>query len=385
VAFPVSGLFLDALRGGQYQSVTQADIYYNNDYIETVDVTHGTITVDRTARIRRSCSVTLASPSYIPLFAGSSLSPYGAELRIKMGIRYPTGKVEVVPMGIFSIYSVSWTDGEGSIPTITGYDYGKRIDDAQFAHSIDRSGRGAFSLITQLIQNILFAEVVIDDSLVDYVLPGGTVFDNNRWDCLQSLLEPMGAEGYFDVVGNFIVQPVPMVTAATTDEDISWTVDAGPNGVLVSANRSVTREGSFNFVTALGSATSDTGDPPIGYAADTNPASPTYWGPASSIPDGPFVFTPFGFVTLRYENSAMTTSAQCTAAAKAQLAQVLGVQRTLDFTSAPNPTLEGGDIVKVVYQDGKSEYHLLDTINISLNSDSFSATTRSTIGQLPTS
>lgn len=385
MAFPVSGLFLDAIRGGQYQSVATVDIYYSGVFVQTLPISSGSITIDRTAHIRRMCSITIGSPAFIPLFAGSSLSPYGTEMHIKMGIIYPTGKTETVPMGIFSIYSISWTDGDGSIPTITGYDYGKRIDDAQFAHSIDRSGRGAFELITQLIQNILFADVVIDDTLVDYTLPGGSIFDNNRWDCLQSLLDPMGAEGFFDVQGNFIVQAVPMVSATTTDEEISWTVDAGEGGVMVSASRTVTREGCYNFVTALGAATSDTGDPPIGYAADTDPTSPTYWGPATSVPDGPFVFTPFGFVTLRYENSAMTTSAQCTAAAKAQLAQVLGVQRSLDFSSAPNPTLDGGDIIKVVYQDGKSEYHLLDVINISLSSDSFTAQTRSTIGQLPSS
>jgi uncharacterized protein DUF5047 len=383
MAFPVSGLFLDALRGGQYQNVVTADLYYSGNFIATLPVTAGSISIDRTAHVRRSCSVTIGSPSFIPLFAGSSLSPYGSEIRIFMGIQYPAGNVELVPMGIFEIYSIAWTDGDGSIPTVTGYDYGKRIDDAVFAHSVDRSGRDAFSILEQMIDNIVFADVIIDDTLENYTLPGGSVFDDNRWDCIQKVLDPMGAEAFFDVQGNFIVQPVPSVTSATTDDDISWTVDCGPTGVLVSANRTVTREGCYNFVTAMGSSTTDTGAPPVGYAADTDPTSPTYWGPASSVPDGPFIFTPFGFVTLRYQNDAMTTSAQCTAAAKAQLAQVLGVQRSLDFTSAPNPTLDGGDIIKVVYQDGSSEYHLLDTISVDLNAGSFSANTRSKTVVLP--
>ena len=385
MAFPVSGRFLDALRGGQYQSVVTADVYYSGNFIATLPVSGGSITIDRTAHIRRSCTVTIASPSFIPVFAGSALSPYGTEIRIFMGIKYPDGRTEMVPMGIFEVYSVTWTDGEGSVPTVTGYDYGKRIDDAQFAHSIDRSGRDAFGLIQQLIENILFADVLIDDSLVNFTLPGGSIFDDNRWDCLQACLDPMGAEGFFDVQGNFIVQPVPSVTSATTDDDTAWTVDCGPTGVLVSATRTVSREGCYNFVTAMGSATTDTGTPPIGYAADTDPTSPTYWGPASSVPDGPFIFTPFGFVTLRYTNDALTTSAQCTTAAAAQLAQVLGVQKSLDFSSAPNPTLEAGDIVKVVFQDGTAEYHLLDTIHVDLGSSSFSAGTRSKTVQLPSS
>lgn len=383
MAFPVSGLFLDAIRGGSYQNVVEAEVWYANVYVATLPISSGSITVDRTAHVRRSCTVTIGSPAYIPLFAGSSLSPYGSEIRIKQGIKFPDGSREMVPMGIFEVYSVTWTDGEGSIPTITGYDYGKKIDDAQFHKAIDRSGRDAFSLLTELIQNIVFADIILDDSLENYNLPGGSVFDSSRWDCIQTILDPMGAEGFFDVQGNFIVQPVPVVSSATTDDDISWTVDCGPSGVLVSATRTVTREGCYNFVTALGSATTDTGPPPIGYAADTDPTSPTYWGPAGSVAGGPWIYTPFGFVTLRYENSTMTTSAQCTKAAQAQLSQVLGVARSVDFSSVPNIALDGGDIVKIIYQDSKFEYHIVDSLSISLTADSFTAQTRSTVGQLP--
>jgi len=224
----------------------------------------------------------------------------------------------------------------------------------------------------------------VDDSLITYNLPGGTSMDGNRWDLIQQVLDPMGAEGFFDVHGNFIVQPVPSITENTTDDDVDWTIDAGEGGVLVAAHHTISREGVYNFVTATGTSTNDTGDPPIGYAADTNPTSPTYWGPPSSIPNGPFIFTPFGDVVLRYENSNMTTNAQCAAAAKAQLAQVIGVNKSLDLTTAPNPALDAGDIVKVVYPDGRFEYHLIDTINISLDASSFTCATRSTIGSLLT-
>lgn len=383
MAFPVSGHFLDALRGGQYLSVCTADIYYSGVYITTVPVSDGSITIDRTGNTRRSCSVTIASPQYIALFASSTLSPYGSELRINMGIQFPDQHVEMVPMGRFEIYSVSWTDASGSIPTITGYDYGKKLDDAVLAHSIDRSGTGAIDTVTNFVQDVVLTDVIADIDLVDYSLPGGTIFDNNRWDLINSVLLPMGAEGFFDVQGNFIIQPVPQVTSATTDDDIAWAIDVGPTGVMVNASRTVSREGTYNFVTAVGTATTDTGDPPIGYAADNDPSSPTYWGPASSVPNGPFQNTPFGDVVLRYENSAMTTSAQCTAAAKAQLAQVIGVARTLSLDTVPNITLDAGDIVRVDFINSNSEYHLIDVINVDINMGSFSCQTRSTIGQLP--
>lgn len=381
--FPVSGRFLDAIRGGQYRTAVQADIYYNGSFIVTLPITGGNVVIDRTSHVRRTLTATIASPAFIPLFASSAISPYGTEVRLSMGITFPDRRTEMVPMGRFEVYSISWSDGAGSIPTLTGYDYGKKLDDAVMAHAIDRSGAAALDMITHFVQDVLFCEVIADDSLKNYVLPGGSIFDNNRWDCIQQVLDPMGAEAFFDVFGNFIIQPIPSVTSSTTDDDIVWTIDAGPNGVMVDANRTVSREGTYNFVTAVGTATTDTGPPPIGYAADNDPASPTYWGPASSVPDGPFVSTPFGDVVLRYENDKMTTSAQCTAAAKGQLAQVLGVSKTLALDCAPNVALDAGDIIKVVFLNAKSEYHLVDSITIDIGSASFAATTRSTIGQLP--
>jgi hypothetical protein len=382
--FPVSGRFLDAIRGGQYIWVVQADVYYSNDYITTVPLTGGSITIDRTAHVKRSCTVTVGDPSFIPLFTASALSPYGSELRIYAGIRYPSQDTEMIPLGIYTIYSITWDESEGSLPQVTGYDYGKKIDDAVLAHAVDRGGFDAINLLAALIQNEVEADLVIDESLLTYTLPGGTSMDGNRWDCIQQVLDPMGAEGFFDVHGNFIVQPVPQVTSETTDEDVDWTVDAGEGGVLVSAQHTITREGVYNFVTATGTSTSDTGDPPIGYAADTNPTSPTFWGPASSVPNGPFIFTPFGDVVLRYENTNMTTNSQCTLAAKAQLAQFIGVNKSLDLSAAPNIGLDAGDIIKVVLPDGRFEYHLIDNINLSLGGDSFTMQTRSTIGTLLT-
>jgi hypothetical protein len=382
--FPVSGRFLDAIRGGQYQLVVQADIYYSNNFIVSLPVVGGSITVDRTAHVKRSCSVTIGNPGFVPLFTASALSPYGSELHIYMGIKYPSGWSDLVPMGIFTVYSIDWDESDGSLPQVTGYDYGKKIDDAVLAHAIDRSGFEAFGLLAQFIQNEVESDVIIDDSLEDYNLPGGTSMDGNRWDAIQTVLDPMGAEGFFDVHGNFIIQPVPQVTAETTDEDVDWEIDAGEGGVLVSAKHTISREGVYNFVTATGTSTNDTGDPPIGYAADTNPQSATYWGPATSIPNGPYIFTPFGDVVLRYENTNMTTNAQCAKAAKAQLAQFIGVNKSLDLSSAPNFALDAGDIIKVTYPDERFEYHLVDNVSIALDGSSFSLTTRSTIGSLLT-
>src|SRR5262249_17962892 len=129
MAFPVTQRFLDAIRSGSYIWVAQADVYYSGNFIQTVPLNDGSITIDSTANLRPSCSVTVGDPNFIPLYAASALAPYGTELRIFMGVQFPDESQELVPMGIFEVYAVQWNEADGVLPVVTGYDYGKRIDD----------------------------------------------------------------------------------------------------------------------------------------------------------------------------------------------------------------------------------------------------------------
>lgn len=381
MGFPVTDAFLSAIRSG-YVSHAQVDIYYQGNYISTAPITDGSVTVDRTSNTRRSCQLTIGDPTFVPLYASSTLAPYGAELHIYQGLKYPSGTVEMCPLGVFQIEDVSWDDATGALPQVTGYDRGKAIERAAYKVASDRAGQSAISAISSAITEVLpTATVTVDQSLVDYTLPGGTIASGSRWDCVNAWANAMGAEVFFDVFGNAVVQTIPVVDSSTTDDSVYWTVDAGPNGVLVGAPRKVSRGGVYNFVVATGSNTTGNGDPPIGFAADTNQNSPTYWGPTSNIPNG-LALGAFGDVVYQYTNNNLTTADQCATAARGQLKQFLGLAKSLDFTCAPHPGLQEGDIIKVVYTSGKTEYHLVDRLNIPLVTGKFSGSTRSTIGQL---
>ncbi len=219
--------------------------------------------------------------------------------------------------------------------------------------------------------------MLIDPTLTDYTLPGGSVFDSERWDAVQTIAAGMGAEAYFDVYGNVVVVKIPELTQGMTAADAVWIVDAGESGVLVSAKRGVTRTGVFNAVAAQGVSTNGNGAPPIGFAADTDPRSPTYWGPASALPYGPYTVTPFGQSVFRYTNNLLTTSGQCQTAAAGQLANFLGLARSLSWESAPNPGLDGGDIILAEYLSGQSELHLVDRLTVPLGAgQKFGGSTR---------
>jgi hypothetical protein len=340
--------------------------------------------------------VTIGDPNFYPTFAGSPLAPYGAELNIKWGVAFPDGTTESVSLGWFRIQDVEQEtapgQSNGGLPVVQFFDRSQAVDDASFLDPIDRGGWGVKSLLTHLIQDVVpYAGVSITPGLVDGTVPGGVTFDNARWDAVATCAGYLLADAYFDVNGNLAVVPVPTLTQSTPASAAVWTMDAStpaavaagasPTGVLVSAKRTVSRAGVYNGVSAYG-ATTGSAAPPTGYAVDTDPRSPTYFGPTPNY-GNPSPSSNFGAQLYRYQNNLLTTNAQCAAAAQTQLANFLGLARSLSFTTCPNPALEAGDIVKVIYPDGRTELHLLDSFTIPLGpSSQFSGSTRTLTYQL---
>lgn len=389
----VSARFLAALRG-PYSRIVTADLWYNQALVVSgLPIVDGSITVDRTSKTRRSGTITIGDPTFFPTFANSPLAPYGAELNIKWGIAYPDGSAETVSLGWFRIEDVTQetapSQSNGGLPVLTLFDRSQALSDASFVDPIDRGGWDVMFLLTRLVQDVVpYAAVNFASGLTTGTVPGGTVFDSARLDAVASCAGYLNAEAYFDVNGAIQVVPVPALTQSTPTSAAVWTADASTaaavaagasaTGVLVSAKRTVSRTGVYNLVAAYGASTGQAA-PPTGYACDTDPRSPTYFGPsATGNPVGPF-----GASVYRYQNNLLTTSAMCATAAQTQLNNYLGLARSLSFQTCPNPALEAGDIIQVIYPDGKTELHLLDSFTIPLGpSSTFSGTTRTLTYQL---
>ncbi|MEU7096050.1 DUF5047 domain-containing protein [Kitasatospora aureofaciens] len=392
----VSARFLTALRG-PYNYVVTADLWYSRALVvSNLPIVDGSISVDRTSKVRRSGTVTIGDPTFFPTFANSPLAPYGAELNVKWGIAYPDGTTERISLGWFRIQDVSQetapAQSSGALPVVTFMDRSQAVDDASFVDPIDRSGWDVKPLLTHLVQDVVsYAGVSFASGLTSGTVPGGTVFDGSRWDAVTACAGYLNADAYFDVTGNVTVVPVPVLSQSTPTSAAVWTMDASTpaavaagassSGVLVSAKRTVSRAGVYNCVAAYGASTGS-GSPPTGYACDTDPRSPTYFGPSPNY-GNPATSSNFGAQVYRYTNNLLTTPAQCAAAAQTQLANFLGLARSLSFTVCPNPALEAGDIIQVIYPDGKAELHLLDSFTIPLGpSSTFSGSTRTLTYQL---
>lgn len=381
--------FLAASKGS-HTVTARADVYYAGGFVTSVPLVSGTVNVDRTSDNCRSGTAIVGDPSFAPTFVNSPLAPYGAELRLQYGLTLDSGLTEWVQLGVFTLDETDCEDSTGDLPELTFYDRSKVLQRCNFRGDGNWGGMGVRACITQLVQNPFpkdknIPKVIFDPALgsTDQKIPGGTLFasgDGSRWQTTQLLCGWLNAEGRFGADGNFYVMPISTLIGVASPVAV-WEFDAGVGGTLIQAKRGIARTGCYNFVWCQG-VVNQNAPSPVGWAFDTDPRSPTFWGTHRNDGDTKYV-QPFGPSVLYVQNDQLLTSAACTAYAQQQLSQVLGLARSLDFTAAPMPGLEAGDIVKVTYKNGQYEYHLLDQFSIPLGTGgNFTGTTRTQTYQI---
>lgn len=348
---PPSSRFLPALAYS-HRVVTRVQLVLTDGTEQWLDHTGGTITVDRGQSPRRTCQVTCADVSLIPRTAADKVSVYGSRLRVFRGIGYGDGSEEVAPVGVFRVDDVQGDPDRGPV-TISGSGLEAVIADDVLKAPVTvlSASTTAVGGIQQLILATMPNAVIINRA-VDATV-GTMSWDQqaNRWDACQTLATALGAEIYCDAAGQFIIAPLPDLTGGS----VVWEVAAGEGGVLVSANRGMSRVGVYNSVTAYGENVTDNAAPVQATVEDTDPSSPTYVG------------GPFGRVTTFYNSATLTTTALCTSAATQKLKDSLKPNAIADITSLPNPLLEPGDVIRVIYADGTRELHQVSAFPLSLD------------------
>jgi hypothetical protein len=145
-----------------------------------------------------------------------------------------------------------------------------------------------------------------------------------------------------------------------------WQIGRGPGGAKSSSRRGVTRSKTWNAVAVTGQPGGDL--PPVyAVARDTDPASRTRYG------------GPFGKRPRFYTTSLITTTAQAQAVADAQLAQYLGVARTLSVSAPPNPGLDAGDVITAEVAADEWQRHITEAFTLPLGLGTVGIDTRSNV------
>lgn len=367
---PVSDRFLAAVRSShsivsRARLVTPGQTGVDPTGVD-LRMVEGSVTLDGSAAIRGTLSLTLAEPW--PRGTGVDLVvPYGSEIAVSRGVEFGNGSIERVPLGIYRITDVEQDDAPLGPLRIAAQDRMSAIVDARLVAPVQYPATALYGVIVDdLVQEVLPGQTIEWDDATDVDSVGRAVIaEEDRRGFLHDLITALGKVWYFNYRGVLVIKDPPDPTVPVVD------VSAGRDGVLVSASRALSRSGVFNAVVATGEAVDDT-PPTYGVAYDLDPASATYWNGA------------FGKVPRFYSSSFLVTDVQAAAAARAILLRSLGLPYSVSFGMVPNPALEPLDAVRVIYPPelGRHpavvrELHVLDQITIGLGSDAaMGATTR---------
>ncbi|MFF4746783.1 DUF5047 domain-containing protein [Streptomyces sp. NPDC001268] len=350
--YTVTQRFLDTIVQS-HTPVTEVTLFRADGVVETLPHTGGSVTVDRGQQCRRTCSVTIDDVSLIPRTARDKLSVYGAQLRIARGVDYGNGEQELVPVGVFRLDEVGGDVDEGPV-TLQGKSLECIVSDDKFTQPYKATGT-AVGAVTALIQRSIPGATVLTGSTVVDAAIGPRTFDVNAdpWTAVTEVAAAIGAEVYANADGEFVIAELPDLLTTTP----VWTIAAGEGGAYMQAVRSMSATNVYNGILARGENSETNTAPVQALVVDSDPNSPTYW-------DGPFGHRP-DF----YSSSTLTTTGQCTAAATLKLRAAQAPNASADITALPNPALEAGDVLRVVYPDGSAELHQAHSFPIDLGTD----------------
>ncbi len=363
--YPVSQEFLDAIESSHTLEVL-AVAYLDGSIVpggEDLLVVEGSVRVDAKSKVRRAVeSLKVVSTDGRTDTLRAILEAPGTEVQIYRGVRLPSGSKELAPIGRFVVDKVDDAIGLPGAVTVTAPDRAQRVIRDRFL--TPRGGDTSKTIpgmIEALIQESIPGAVVQDLSGDATMVRSGVVWERERWDAIDELATSIGCVVYTDPAGDFVIAP-----EKTTADPADWTVSTGATGVLLDGTRSTVLEGVYNVVVAT-SAPTDGEAPVLGIAEDTNPLSPTR------------VDGPLGRVPRFYSSPLLATNAQALSAAQSILARALGLRGSLELSTLVNPALEAGDRVDVVFQDGSSQRHIVDSFAVPLTvGGSMTLSTRAT-------
>lgn len=360
--WPVPAGFLDAL-GRSHRVISRIDAYQGGAFIGTVPFSEGKVDVTARNRIRRTLNITCAGALY-PLEYTDLLSPYATVLQAWAGIDLGTTQV-LLPVFNGKVELVDNRDQFGGGIEVRARDLMGDVNDARFEQprAAPTDARIIDAIQALLVEAVPTATVAVDAGIdTTSLVPSGLMWDTDRGQAVDDLAQSIGAEVFATPDGaGFRVRNVP-----TLYDPPSWTALEGAGGTLVTAGRSVGREGVYNVV--VGVIERANGDIPLRFIAeDTNVGSPTYVGGL------------FGRVTRFLRNPLVTSAAQGETATIALLARSIGATRTRTITCVPNAAAEAGDVITALVA-GATETHIADTFSLPLHAEGGAMTvgTRST-------
>lgn len=315
----------------------------------------GTVTVDRTATTRRSCTASFIDPTgTLSGSPGDPMSVYGNEFRPYRGLYLSDGTLEMCPLGVFHIDEADVADDGARQVTITGYDRSWVISRNKLTDIwVINAGTNVGSAITALLQDRFPGLTCRMYGTVEVTPQAFLDQEADPWVEATKLAQAIGWELFIDIYGQAVGQPEPVATA----DRIDWTYADGVNSVMIKATKAQSSTPGINGVIVTGETTSS---PSVarGEAWDNDQQSPTYY------------LGPYGKVPLFETSQYAATPAQAQAQAFASLQRNIGATEIVSIDCIPNPAHECGDSLQVVRAASDiASICTIDSFNVPLKVD----------------
>ena len=327
------------------------DFYRNGTLVVWPDgrpapLVSGQLGADRGQQVRLNCDLRLAVPEWMDI----GIDEQTCRFKVRRGVS-SIGFTETLQLGEFRVDSVNRPSSD--VITIQGSGLEAYIVDARFlTPRTPPYGQSTVGAITDLIREILPTVPVLLRNTQDRLVSATAVWQRERMDAIDDLASSIGAEVYVDATGSFVIADRP-----DPDGVPVYIADEGDGGVLISRAEVGTRDRQYNAASVSGQS-ADPDVPPVwAWAADLNPASPTYY------------YGPFGRKPIFFTSQYFTTVAQCQAYADQLLVEALAENHTVTFSQLSADFLEVGDVVGVRRRDGTLPQFLLQTLDTDLGVD----------------
>ncbi len=297
----------------------------------------GSVTADRTATTRRTATVNLldVDGTLARLYAPGRRTIPATEIVLERGICYPDGTVELLPLGVFGVSTVSVK--KGVVFALGCYDRSRRVSRARLlATKSIAAGQRYTDAAAAIVLDGLGFNVEVENLSTSAAAIGNAVVcpaQDDRWARAGSLCASAGAEISFDRRGRLVIRD-----AAQLPGTPDWTyLDGVTSTILDDTEWTLTDEPGYNAVVASGDSSDNAGAVPRAVVVDDNPSSLTYFrGDYGQVPEF-------------YGSPLLTTDAMALAAARTRLARRLGANDAMTLAAVPHPAQDAGDSVRVRY------------------------------------
>ena len=350
---PLSGnsaRWLAALSYPQMIISAHVDVLKSGIVTRVLPVQDGTVTMDRTAAVRRQCSLNVIpdlGPSGLDTSWRDDISAAGDEIRPWWQITYPDGSTDEVSLGTFTIVDSEAADvGTDVTVKITGYDRSWLLQQDQLSQPYV----SAPSIpVEQAIQDLINSQWS-GPALSYNIAPSGHLTPSTGfiakpgktvWSQALVLAASIGYDLSMDPYGGVQGAPVPDPTVQAPVATLTALQRSGLKTATSTSTRkgvyssySIIATGSVQVMNKAGTKLISKSTPIYSQAKDENPNSPTY-------------YVTFGTVNKTIRSSVITTSEQGLAAAQGYLRAQQGAMTALGIEIIPFPLLDAFDVITV--------------------------------------